>query len=41
MNEQYKYLLDESQLPKAWYNINADMPTCRPRRCCIRRRWSR
>lgn len=26
MNEQYKYLLDESQLPKAWYNINADMP---------------
>jgi len=26
MNEQYKYLLDESKLPKAWYNINADMP---------------
>ena len=26
MSEQYKYLLDESQLPKAWYNINADMP---------------
>src|SRR6266851_6470054 len=22
----HKYLLDESQLPKAWYNINADMP---------------
>ncbi len=26
MNEQHKYLLDESKLPKAWYNINADMP---------------
>jgi len=23
---QHKYLLDESGLPKAWYNINADMP---------------
>jgi tryptophan synthase beta chain len=23
---QHKYLLDESKLPKAWYNINADMP---------------
>ncbi len=26
MSEQYKYILDESKLPKAWYNINADMP---------------
>ena len=26
MSEQTKYLLDESQLPKAWYNINADAP---------------
>ena len=26
MSEQYKYNLDESRLPKAWYNINADMP---------------
>lgn len=26
MSKQYKYLLDESKLPKAWYNINADMP---------------
>ncbi|MCA9949718.1 MAG: TrpB-like pyridoxal phosphate-dependent enzyme [Anaerolineales bacterium] len=26
MSEQYKYLLDESRVPKAWYNINADMP---------------
>src|SRR5712692_933791 len=26
MSEQHKYLLDESKLPKAWYNINADMP---------------
>ena len=23
---QHKFLLDESHLPKAWYNINADMP---------------
>jgi tryptophan synthase beta chain len=26
MNNQHKFLLDESNLPKAWYNINADMP---------------
>ncbi len=26
MNEQTKYLLNESDLPKAWYNINADSP---------------
>jgi tryptophan synthase beta chain len=26
MSETTKYLLDESKLPKAWYNINADMP---------------
>jgi tryptophan synthase beta chain len=26
VSEQYQYLLDESQLPKAWYNINADLP---------------
>ena len=26
MAEQTKFLLDESKLPKAWYNINADMP---------------
>lgn len=26
MSEQYKYLLDDSRVPKAWYNINADMP---------------
>jgi tryptophan synthase beta chain len=26
MSDQYKYNLDESRLPKAWYNINADMP---------------
>jgi tryptophan synthase beta chain len=26
MSDQYKFLLDESRLPKAWYNINADMP---------------
>lgn len=26
MSEQYKFILDESKLPQAWYNINADMP---------------
>jgi tryptophan synthase beta chain len=26
MTEQHKFQLDESRLPKAWYNINADMP---------------
>ncbi|HTX19622.1 MAG TPA: TrpB-like pyridoxal phosphate-dependent enzyme [Bacteroidota bacterium] len=26
MSEQYKFLLDERKIPKAWYNINADMP---------------
>jgi tryptophan synthase beta chain len=26
MSDQYKFVLDESKLPKAWYNINADMP---------------
>ncbi|HRQ36948.1 MAG TPA: TrpB-like pyridoxal phosphate-dependent enzyme [Chloroflexota bacterium] len=26
MTETTKYQLDESKLPKAWYNINADMP---------------
>lgn len=26
MADQHKFLLDESRLPKAWYNINADLP---------------
>jgi tryptophan synthase beta chain len=26
MNEQHKFQLEESQLPKEWYNINPDMP---------------
>ena len=26
MSDQYKFMLDESHLPKAWYNINADLP---------------
>src|SRR5712692_3574185 len=26
MSPQHKFQLDESHLPKAWYNINADMP---------------
>ena len=25
-NGHYKYTLDDSHLPKAWYNINADLP---------------
>ncbi len=27
MSKQYKYFLDESRVPRVWYNINADMPT--------------
>jgi tryptophan synthase beta chain len=26
MSDQYKFLLDESRIPAAWYNINADLP---------------
>jgi tryptophan synthase beta chain len=26
MSEQVKFLLDESDMPRAWYNVNADMP---------------
>jgi tryptophan synthase beta chain len=26
MSGQHKYLLDETKMPKAWYNINADLP---------------
>jgi tryptophan synthase beta chain len=26
MSERTRFLLDETKLPKAWYNINADMP---------------
>jgi len=26
MSERTKFVLDESKLPRAWYNINADMP---------------
>ena len=26
MTEQTKFILDDSRLPQAWYNINADMP---------------
>ncbi|MBI2060917.1 MAG: TrpB-like pyridoxal phosphate-dependent enzyme [Nitrospirae bacterium] len=26
MSDQYKFLLEESKIPKSWYNINADMP---------------
>ena len=27
MSDQVKYTLDESQIPKSWYNIVADLPT--------------
>jgi len=26
VSDRYQYSLDESRLPKAWYNVNADMP---------------
>ena len=26
MPEQIKYLLDEEQIPKSWYNLSADLP---------------
>ena len=26
MSEPIKYLLDESRIPKNWYNIQADLP---------------
>lgn len=26
MSEQFKFILEESRIPKTWYNINADMP---------------
>ena len=30
MNDTIKYLLNEGQLPKTWYNIQADLPTPAP-----------
>jgi tryptophan synthase beta chain len=30
MSEKTKYLLDESQMPKFWYNIQADLPKALP-----------
>ena len=30
MSDQTKYLLEEHQMPTAWYNINADMPVPLP-----------
>ena len=27
MNDTVKYLLDESRIPKAWYDIMADLPS--------------
>ena len=34
MSEQAKYLMGEDRIPRAWYNIMADLPSP-PRRCCI------
>ena len=36
---QYKYLLDEKDLPTHWYNVLTDMKTPPPT-TGIRRRWS-
>ncbi|MBB5049285.1 tryptophan synthase beta chain [Rhodopseudomonas rhenobacensis] len=30
MSDQVKYVLDEAQIPKAWYNLNADFPKPMP-----------
>ncbi len=30
MSEQTKYLLEENQMPRFWYNIQADLPTPAP-----------
>ena len=30
MSQQTKYLLDENQMPRFWYNIQADLPTPAP-----------
>ena len=30
MSEQTKFLLDESRIPQAWYNIAADLPVAQP-----------
>jgi tryptophan synthase beta chain len=30
MNDTVKYLLDETRIPKAWYNIQADLPQAAP-----------
>ena len=30
MTEQTKYVLEETRLPKSWYNIQADLPRALP-----------
>ena len=30
MSEQLKYLLEEARMPRAWYNIQADLPNPLP-----------
>ena len=38
---QTKFVLDESRIPRAWYNIAADLPVRRRRPSSIRARASR
>ena len=33
MEHQVKYLLDESEMPRQWYNVIPDLPSPRRRRC--------
>jgi tryptophan synthase beta chain len=30
MSDSIKYLLDETRIPKSWYNLMADLPTPPP-----------
>jgi hypothetical protein len=41
MSTPTKFLLDESRMPRHWYNIMADLPVPRRRRCTRARcsRW--
>ena len=42
MSDTVKYLLDETRLPEAWYNVAADLPEPPPPRatCAVRSRTS-
>jgi predicted alternative tryptophan synthase beta-subunit len=41
MRDQTKFLLSEDQMPKAWYNLQADFAQAACPRCCTRARCSR